>query len=145
MPSLSAQHRRGCGCPSSAAGGRAVGAAPRPIRARSRVHKDHAQPDGVLNMEIKAGESYGFFTDTSVCIGCKACEVACKEWNQLEGNAPTFLADSFDNTGQLDAQNWRHVQFIETIPRAANGNGGGAPVIATPTPAGGQAWLMLSD
>ncbi|MGH3422018.1 MAG: 4Fe-4S binding protein, partial [Streptosporangiaceae bacterium] len=25
----------------------------------------------------------GFFTDTSVCIGCKACEVACKEWNQV--------------------------------------------------------------
>ena len=25
----------------------------------------------------------GFFTDTSVCIGCKACEVACKEWNEL--------------------------------------------------------------
>ena len=25
----------------------------------------------------------GFFTDTSVCIGCKACEVACKEWNTL--------------------------------------------------------------
>ena len=23
----------------------------------------------------------GFFTDTTVCIGCKACEVACKEWN----------------------------------------------------------------
>ena len=41
----------------------------------------------------------GFFTDTSICIGCKACEVACKEWNQLEGNAPKFTADSFDNTG----------------------------------------------
>ena len=25
----------------------------------------------------------GFFTDTSVCIGCKACEVACKEWNLI--------------------------------------------------------------
>ncbi|MCW2982285.1 MAG: 4Fe-4S dicluster protein, partial [Solirubrobacterales bacterium] len=25
----------------------------------------------------------GFFTDTSVCIGCKACEVACKEWNEV--------------------------------------------------------------
>jgi ferredoxin len=25
----------------------------------------------------------GFFTDTSVCIGCKACEVACKEWNHV--------------------------------------------------------------
>jgi len=86
----------------------------------------------------------GFFTDTSICIGCKACEVACKEWNQLEGNPPKFLADSFDNTGQLDAQNWRHVQFIETIPSAATNNGG-AQVINTPTPAGGQAWLMLSD
>ncbi|HXM54309.1 MAG TPA: 4Fe-4S ferredoxin, partial [Candidatus Dormibacteraeota bacterium] len=58
-------------------------------------------------------EAKGFFTDTSVCIGCKACEVACKEWNQLSGNAPTFLADSFDNTGKLDAENWRHVKFIE--------------------------------
>ena len=47
----------------------------------------------------------GFFTDTSICIGCKACEVACKEWNQLEGNTPELLLDSFDNTGQLDAQN----------------------------------------
>jgi formate dehydrogenase iron-sulfur subunit len=93
----------------------------------------------------------GFFTDTSICIGCKACEVACKEWNQLEGNKPEFLADSFDNTGQLDAQNWRHVQFHETIPSASggandgNGNGGGAGVVNTPTAAGGQAWLMLSD
>ncbi len=81
----------------------------------------------------------GFFTDTSICIGCKACEVACKEWNQLEGNPPKFLADSFDNTGQLDAQNWRHVQFIEKIPD----NKGFIP---TPTPiAGGQAWLMMSN
>jgi len=92
----------------------------------------------------------GFFTDTSICIGCKACEVACKEWNQLEGNPANFTADSYDNTGQLDAQNWRHVQFIETLPSAANdgnGNGGkagGAAVIPTPI-AGGQAWLMMSD
>ncbi len=79
----------------------------------------------------------GFFTDTSICIGCKACEVACKEWNELPGNAPTFRADSFDNTGQLDAQNWRHVQFIEKIPD--NKGEISAPV------AGGQAWLMMSD
>jgi formate dehydrogenase iron-sulfur subunit len=83
--------------------------------------------------QIKAGESYGFFTDTSVCIGCKACEVACKEWNQLQGNEATFLADSFDNTGQLDAQNWRHVKFVEHVPdqSATAGNG--------------TAWLMMSD
>jgi formate dehydrogenase iron-sulfur subunit len=81
----------------------------------------------------------GFFTDTSICIGCKACEVACKEWNELEGNAPKFTADSFDNTGQLDAQNWRHVKFIEQVPENTG-------EIATPTPiAGGQAWLMMSD
>ena len=93
----------------------------------------------------------GFFTDTSICIGCKACEVACKEWNQLEGNKPEFLADSYDNTGQLDSQNWRHVAFVETLPSAdgaaSNGNGGkigGAAVIPTPI-AGGQAWLMMSD
>src|SRR5438105_4275367 len=82
---------------------------------------------------IKAGESYGFFTDTSVCIGCKACEVACKEWNQLQGDSPAFLADSFDNTGSLDAQNWRRVQFVEHVPdeSATTGNG--------------TAWLMMSD
>jgi formate dehydrogenase iron-sulfur subunit len=49
----------------------------------------------------------GFFTDVTLCIGCKACEVACKEWNQLEGHPPQFL-DSYDNTGQLDEENWRH-------------------------------------
>src|SRR6478672_8186552 len=27
-------------------------------------------------------QATGFYTDTSVCIGCKACEVACKQWNQ---------------------------------------------------------------
>ena len=89
----------------------------------------------------------GFFTDTSICIGCKACEVACKEWNQLEGNAPEFTSDSYDNTGQLDSQNWRHVAFIESLPgpNDANGNGGkGAAIVTTPI-AGGQAWLMMSD
>ena len=30
----------------------------------------------------------GFFTDTWVCIGCKACEVACKEWNDLPADGP---------------------------------------------------------
>ena len=82
--------------------------------------------------EITPGEAYGFFTDTSVCIGCKACEVACKEWNQLDGNEPEF-GDSYDNTGQLDAQNWRHVQFIDNVPDK-------------PLDAGqGKAWLMMSD
>ncbi len=54
----------------------------------------------------------GFFTDVTLCIGCKACEVACKEWNQLPDN-PVVFRDSYDNTGQLDQRNFRHVRFIE--------------------------------
>jgi formate dehydrogenase iron-sulfur subunit len=62
----------------------------------------------------------GFFTDTSVCIGCKACEVACKEWNTLpmddshgKKDAIGLSGMSYDNTGQLGANSWRHVAFIE--------------------------------
>jgi formate dehydrogenase iron-sulfur subunit len=29
--------------------------------------------------KVEPGKRYGFFTDTTLCIGCKACEVACKE------------------------------------------------------------------
>ncbi|WP_209370112.1 4Fe-4S dicluster domain-containing protein [Brevibacterium renqingii] len=56
----------------------------------------------------------GFFTDTSICIGCKACEVACKEWNHNPQDG-TFelLGSSYDNTGSLGANTWRHVAFIE--------------------------------
>jgi formate dehydrogenase iron-sulfur subunit len=77
-------------------------------------------------------EPVGFFTDSSVCIGCKACEVACKEWNQLPGNAPSF-GDGFDNTKQLDAENWRHVKFIDQVPEGNIMQGNGS------------AWLMMSD
>ena len=78
--------------------------------------------------DIKPGQAYGFFTDTSVCIGCKACEVACKEWNLLPGDEPKF-GDGFDNTASLDAQNWRHVKFIEQF---------------TPDRGDGR-WLLMSD
>ncbi len=83
-------------------------------------------------VEITPGQAYGFFTDTSVCIGCKACEVACKAWNELPGNEPTF-GDGYDNTGDLDAQNWRHVQFIDRVPDETSVVGQG------------KAWLMMSD
>ncbi len=61
----------------------------------------------------------GFFTDTSLCIGCKACEIACKQWNQLPASEPLWTGSSYDNTGQLSATTWRHVQFIEHIERPA--------------------------
>jgi len=55
----------------------------------------------------------GFFTDTSVCIGCKACEVACKEWNLVPESGRDLLGMSYDNTGALTANSWRHVAFVE--------------------------------
>jgi formate dehydrogenase iron-sulfur subunit len=60
----------------------------------------------------------GFFTDGTVCIGCKACEVACKEWNQLpatNGGENTLSGDSYDNTRRLDGLHWRHVSFVEQL------------------------------
>jgi formate dehydrogenase iron-sulfur subunit len=55
----------------------------------------------------------GFFTDTTLCIGCKACEVACKEWNQVPDDGLQWTGWSYDNTGSLNADTWRHVAFIE--------------------------------
>ena len=69
----------------------------------------------------------GMFVDTSICTGCKACQVACKEWNGLSytpshfridpaSNIPVainFTGNSYDNTSRLSATDWRHVRFIE--------------------------------
>jgi formate dehydrogenase iron-sulfur subunit len=77
-------------------------------------------------------EPMGFYTDTTVCIGCKACEVACKSWNQLpatEGGACEMSGQSYDNTMKLDGAHWRHVKFIEQF---------------TEDRAEGR-WLMMSD
>jgi formate dehydrogenase iron-sulfur subunit len=66
----------------------------------------------------------GFFTDTSVCIGCKACEVACKEWNAIPADGLHLTGMSYDNTAGLGASTWRHVAFIEQRrPLARQGPG----------------------
>ncbi|HEX5436283.1 MAG TPA: 4Fe-4S dicluster domain-containing protein [Gemmatimonadaceae bacterium] len=62
---------------------------------------------------IEPGRAYGFFTDTTLCIGCKACEVACKQWNNLPAEDFELSGASYDNTRQLSATTWRHVAFIE--------------------------------
>ncbi|HUE58149.1 MAG TPA: 4Fe-4S dicluster domain-containing protein [Acidimicrobiales bacterium] len=77
----------------------------------------------------------GFFTDTSVCIGCKACEVACKEWNHVPEDGLTFTGMSFDNSVGLSADTWRHVAFIEQRLRPADGSADRS----------GVRWLMSSD
>ena len=57
----------------------------------------------------------GFFTDATVCIGCKACEVACKEWNGVPADGFTWTGNSYDNTGGLGHSTWRHVRFVERV------------------------------
>jgi len=77
----------------------------------------------------------GFFTDTTLCIGCKACEVACKQWNQLPDDVFHFTALSYDNTGHLGSSTWRHVGFVERP----------VPLGTQITGAGSFSWLMMSD
>jgi formate dehydrogenase iron-sulfur subunit len=77
----------------------------------------------------------GFFTDTSVCIGCKACEVACKEWNVIPDDGLVWTGESYDNTSALGANSWRHVAFVEQQkPLRTNDADGDA-----------LRWLMSSD
>jgi len=77
----------------------------------------------------------GFFTDTTVCIGCKACEVACKEWNAIPATPMTMTGDSYDNTGGLGADTWRHVAFIEQrIPEITAAGRSGVFVGEEPRP-----------
>jgi formate dehydrogenase iron-sulfur subunit len=77
----------------------------------------------------------GFFTDTTLCIGCKACEVACKQWNQLPDDGFHFTGMSYDHTGHLGASTWRHVAFVER-PLPLPGQQSGV---------GDFSWLMMSD
>ena len=97
----------------------------------------------------------GFFTDTSVCIGCKACEVACKEWNHVPPSNDGFTGDSYDNTVDLGANAWRHVAFIEQRKPLDPGESLVASAIRqqaaeewglqTYQDGDGMRWLMASD
>jgi len=62
---------------------------------------------------VQENVEVGFFTDPTVCIGCKACEVACKEWNEVPDDGFVWSGNSYDNTGHLGASTWRHVLFVE--------------------------------
>ena len=80
----------------------------------------------------------GFLTDISLCIGCKACEVACKQWNNLPMDEFGYTGHSYDNTGALGATTWRHVAFIERMDDGM----GGRP---TSLKSFQSNWLMMSD
>ena len=76
----------------------------------------------------------GFFTDTSICIGCKACEVACKEWNDVPADHFDMLGSSYDNSHSLNANQWRHVAFIEQPKRLGRQDTGLRETVDLPMP-----------
>lgn len=77
------------------------------------------------NTGIEPGEITGFLTDSTLCIGCKACEVACKEWNGIDADGMDLSGFSYDNTLTLGHSTWRHVKFVEGTPEP--GVGGNSP------------------
>jgi formate dehydrogenase iron-sulfur subunit len=91
----------------------------------------------------------GFYTDTTVCIGCKACEVACKQWNQLPSDGNNWTGNSYDNTSELSATTWRHVKFIEQFSHESSSTLASIDQLASLDTASGESplnrWLMMSD
>jgi formate dehydrogenase iron-sulfur subunit len=119
----------------------------------------HAAPTEI-SVHRDGARRMGFFTDTTVCIGCKACEVACKQWNDLPSDGGSFRrGGSYDNTVSLGATTWRHVRFIELLEPSpvmreeaeralAMGSGGQVPDIpasALAGPAGGVTEQEMPD
>jgi formate dehydrogenase iron-sulfur subunit len=90
---------------------------------------------------VADGRPVGFFTDPTICIGCKACEVACKEWNEVPADGQVWTGHSYDNSGSLGASTWRHVKFQELGRRLG-------PQVAGPMTGEGErpfGWLFVSD
>jgi len=103
---------------------------------------------------ITPGRAYGFFTDTTLCIGCKACEVACKQWNNLPADGFHFTGVSYDNTRYLSATTWRHVVFVEQFDESRFESWGepsaefepwGNLTTSEQWAKPGQRWLFMSD
>src|SRR5690349_12049559 len=144
---------------------------PPPTHPEGGVHLAHqlsgpTDPAFAARWSVDRERRTGFFTDTSICIGCKACEVACKEWNRNPRDGDLqLLGSSYDNTGGLGASTWRHVAFIEQgrdrieearqsgralvslgMPAVRGaGTAVAEPVDTTPPDTAEFRWLMSSD
>ena len=56
--------------------------------------------------------------DESKCIGCKACQVACQEWNDLRGEIGSNVG-VYENPSDLSASEWTLMRFAE-VEQAGN-------------------------
>ena len=111
-------------------------------------------PDTEIAIHRAGAQRMGFFTDTTVCIGCKACEVACKQWNDLPADgSQSGKGVSYDHTGDLSASTWRHVRFVELFEpspqlkeeaQRALDAGAGASCRRSRPPAQSTSWMLRS-
>ena len=115
-----------------------------------------SSPASEMAIHAPDAQRMGFFTDTTTCIGCKACEVACKQWNDLPADElRRGKGRSYDYTGSLSATSWRHVRFVETVKptpeqqasareQLARGGGGAMPTLPVHehTPGSRPAFLL---
>jgi len=111
-----------------------------------------------IAVKREGAQRMGFFTDTTVCIGCKACEVACKQWNDLPSDGGTFRkGGSYDSTGSLSGNTWRHVRFVELADAGggvqqdelpdlvATAAANGSPIDVQAAVAAFDNWVFMSD
>jgi formate dehydrogenase iron-sulfur subunit len=104
-------------------------------------------PPSEKSIRREGAERMGFFTDTTTCIGCKACEVACKQWNDLPSDGGELLpGGSYDHTRSLGATTWRHVRFVEVAAPPIPGDSEELDLLAVAS--GGatlERWVFMSD
>jgi formate dehydrogenase iron-sulfur subunit len=61
-----------------------------------------------------AATKMGVLVDLTRCIGCRACQVACKNWNQLEAEQTTFFSGpAYQNPPGLSDRTFTYIQYFE--------------------------------
>ena len=78
------------------------------------IRRVSASPDAYIPISAlrSGGPTYAKLVDIGACIGCKGCEVACKEWNDL-GVEPTANFGSYQSHRDLSPKTWLLMRFNE--------------------------------
>ncbi len=63
-------------------------------------------------------QGFSILVDTSKCTACRGCQVACKQWNNLQGTA-TKNVGTYENPQDLSFETFKIVRYSEGV----NGNG----------------------
>ena len=124
--------------------GNALRTARRSVTTESMIGEGTHSTNQRRHTYVRDNVEVGFFTDPTVCIGCKACEVACKEWNEVPDDGFTWSGNSYDNTGHLGASTWRHVMFLEQ-DRQKGGQIVGSHSLVSGDGEDPFRWIFLSD